>query len=160
MTRRVLYVMRHGHAGWDGQDMARELTASGRVEASAIGGRLRTSGIGHVLTSPAKRTRQTVAALGLDAPTEAIDDLYLGDEQSMLDRIRELDPGVRVALVVGHNPGVAFLVSGLADRETSHREALAEIRRGFATATCCRLEFDGEWTGLTSARLTDTYRPH
>lgn len=162
MTRRVLFVMRHGHAGWGGPDMTRELTASGRAEASAIGGQLRTSGIERVLTSPAKRTRQTATALGLGrgVSVEAVDVLYLGDEDSMLEAVREISPDVTTALVVGHNPGVAFLVSNLADRNTSDPAAIAESERGFFTATCCRLEFDGDWDGLTSARLTATLRPH
>ena len=62
-----LYLVRHAHAGdrgrWTGPDHERPLSARGRDQANAITEAFARTTIGRVLTSPAVRCQQTVAAM-------------------------------------------------------------------------------------------------
>lgn len=158
---RTLYLMRHASAEPYGMlgDRNRSLTTAGREEAAFVGGQLADSGIEHVVVSSAARTRQTVAMLGLMVDVEKTDRLYGAGSGTVLDIARELDPTLTTALIVGHAPGVPTLIHLLAS-EDSDLDALALVSTHFPTGTCCRLEFTGPWTGLVSARLTQTIRTH
>ena len=121
---RELILLRHAHAepasaGQD--DLQRPLSATGRAEAQAAGEWLRGQGLlpDRVLTSPAVRTRQTLAALG-DLGVVEVD-----EEPS----IYEASPGTLAALadanrdagrllLVGHNPGLEQLAALLHSGQT------------------------------------------
>jgi phosphohistidine phosphatase len=156
---RFLFLMRHATAESWGVlgDRNRPLTHAGRTEAATIGQQLAEEGIQYVLVSPAARTRQTVANLGLGVDVEPVDHLYGAGSGTVLDVVRELDPQFTRVLVVGHSPAIPHLVHDLAD-ETSDADALDLVSTHFPTATCCRLELRGAWADLTTARLTRTYR--
>lgn len=94
-----------------------------------------------VLCSAARRTRQTwerVAAVW-DAPPSVLfeRELYLASAEGLLARLRELDPSVGRALVVGHNPGIEDLALALAG--TGDRGALARMSDKFPTAALATL---------------------
>lgn len=158
---RVLFLMRHATAESWGVlgDRNRPLTQSGRTEAAYIGQQLVEEGIEYVLVSPAARTRQTVAGLGLGVDVEPIDHLYGAGSGTVLDVVRELDPELSRVLVVGHSPAIPGLVHALAG-EGSDAQALDLVSTHFPTGTCCRFEFEGAWADLGTARLTKTYRTH
>ena len=63
----MVYLVRHAHAGskanWDGPDLERPLSASGRAQADGLVAQLGGYPIGRVLSSPALRCRQTVEPL-------------------------------------------------------------------------------------------------
>lgn len=157
----VLYLMRHAAAesssGGRG-DKLRPLSLHGRMEARAVGEHLRGAGIHHVLVSDAARTRQTVAELRLMVPVEVVGALYNAGSDTILALVRELADDIGVALVVGHSPGIPSLAWDLAG-DTSDSAAVALIATHFPTATLCRLESDGPWSSLRSARLVETRRP-
>jgi phosphohistidine phosphatase len=148
--RRFLWVLRHGKAAseapWGGSDRERPLSARGRRDATALGGRL---GVGtplpgledipppaHVICSAAVRTRQTadlvVSAMGGDPPLEAYRSLYGADTDVALRYIHEIDNRVASALLVGHNPTMLQLawelLSGPTDDEPSHDRSALEAR--------------------------------
>jgi phosphohistidine phosphatase len=156
---RALYLMRHATAESWGVlgDRNRPLTPAGRTEAAFIGDQLADEGIQYVLVSSAARTRQTVAALGLGVDVEPTDHLYGAGSGTILNLIRELEPALVRVLVVGHSPSIPTLVHQLAD-DGSDADALDLVSTHFPTATCCRLEFEGDWADLTDASLTRTYR--
>jgi phosphohistidine phosphatase len=117
MARMRLYVVRHAEAedeGPAGDDESRRLTSDGREEfkRGAEGlGRLDPR-IERIFTSPLVRARQTAAllaeALGAPAPEEL---RALGPGAGPAAVLRALrETGERVA-VVGHEPGLGFLVS-------------------------------------------------
>ena len=72
----MIYLVRHAHAGkkaqWPGADLARPLSAQGRMEALGLIDRLGGRPLGRVLSSPAERCLQTVQPLAgrLGRPVE------------------------------------------------------------------------------------------
>lgn len=117
----TLVVIRHAKADQPvaTEDFDRPLLPRGREDASAAGAWVReTVGVpGLVVTSPAKRTIQTVdrliAAWETLVPVvtdEAIYEASLGD---LLRVVRGLDDDEAIIAVVGHNPGLSELVSEL-----------------------------------------------
>ncbi|MCP2340346.1 SixA phosphatase family protein [Actinomadura rupiterrae] len=119
----TLIVLRHAKAedGFGKADADRELTARGRRDAAAAGDWLRTHGHapgqddlpGLVLCSPAVRTRQTVAELGLDTAVRYEPLIYGNDAEELLGLVREVGDEVAAVLLVGHNPSVHQLVHDL-----------------------------------------------
>jgi phosphohistidine phosphatase len=121
-SARYLWILRHGKAAsdapWGGTDRERPLTARGRRDASALGDRLADEepfpGLEDVpkpqlvVCSAAVRTRQTadliVKALGNRLPLDSYRSLYEADTDVALQYLREIDEGVKSALLVGHNP--------------------------------------------------------
>jgi len=121
-SARYLWILRHGKAAsdapWGGTDRERPLTARGRRDASALGIRLADEepfpGLEDVpkpqivICSAAVRTRQTadliVKALGNRLPLDSYRSLYEADTDVALQYLREIDEGVKSALLVGHNP--------------------------------------------------------
>ncbi len=125
---RLLWILRHAKAAsdapWGGDDQQRPLTARGRRDASALGRRLAAEpvdlGADRVmdgvprpevaLCSAAVRTRQTAdlvaEGMGGQLPVDAYHSLYGADPDLLYQYVREIDEGVRSALVVGHNPTV------------------------------------------------------
>ena len=63
----MIYLVRHAHAGdkqtWPGPDDRRPLSSPGRAEAHGLLTRLATARVATIVSSPALRCRQTVAAL-------------------------------------------------------------------------------------------------
>ena len=123
---RFLWILRHAKAAsdapWGGDDRQRPLTARGRRDASALGRRLAAEPVDLdfdrgmdvvprpevALCSAAVRTRQTadLVAEGMGGllPVDAYHSLYGADPDHLFQYVREIDEGVRSALVVGHNP--------------------------------------------------------
>lgn len=112
-----LLVLRHGHAEHapppSGGDLARPLRPKGRRLVTALGPTIRALHPDLVLSSPSRRTRETVEQLELSAPVDYLEALYFGDGDELLDAVRELstrDEPPTTVLLVGHNPGVHQIV--------------------------------------------------
>jgi phosphohistidine phosphatase len=109
-----------------------------------------------VISSPALRTRQTVAALLLAAPVDYLDPLYAADADELLDAVRELsnrDDEPESVLLVGHNPGVHQLVLELTG---------GEQLPGYPPATLAALDLDiDDWwqAGTGTGRLVSLHLP-
>ncbi|NNM45684.1 SixA phosphatase family protein [Knoellia koreensis] len=152
---KVLILFRHAKAeqvpGKD--DHARELTGRGRKDARAAGQWLHEHGIGPelVLCSSSVRTRQTWdAAVEGGACGETVEfdrAIYNGSPDAVLQELRERAGEAQVVLVVGHNPTMAALASGLTEGDGSSQahECLAE---GFPTSTVAMLRYAGPWSDL------------
>ena len=115
-----LILWRHAQAMDGTPDLERRLTPGGEKDAVRVGGWLRKripEGTATVLCSPARRTRQTADALGIDYAV--IDALSPGaTAQAAIAATGWPDCGDGTVIVVGHNPwigeAVAQLVSGVA----------------------------------------------
>ena len=115
-----LILWRHAQAVDGVPDLGRALTPRGEKDAARVGGWLRErlpEGAVTVLCSPARRTRQTADALGIDY--EVIDALAPGaTAQAAIAASGWPDRRDGTVIVVGHNPwigeAVALLVSGAA----------------------------------------------
>src|SRR6478735_12370288 len=122
MTRYLL-MLRHAdaEAARPGhRDLQRRLTDRGLAQAAAAGRWLADHyRIDAVLCSPATRTRETLAELGVGAPAEFPEWLYNAGGDTILAGIRALDAAVGTALVIGHAPGIPAAVSELADPDSS-----------------------------------------
>jgi len=120
----TLILMRHAKSSWNDpalRDFDRPLNARGRRSASAIGDWLREKRYlpDHVLCSAAMRTRETLKGLKLAAETEFLDDLYHASEDQMLHLLQAHGQGQTV-LMLGHNPGTAFLARLLLHTPPAH----------------------------------------
>lgn len=158
MDRR-LHLLRHaatedarpGHP-----DRDRRLTPPGHRQAVELGRWLAASGtrVDLVWCSPAERTRQTCAALGLDAPTTVEPSLYRATAEDVEQLLAGCDPAVASLLVVGHNPTVAELAHTLAAGSDDE----ASTARRFPPGTLASFALAG-WDDLGSARLTGLRLP-
>jgi 8-oxo-dGTP diphosphatase len=103
----MVYLVRHAHAGskagWDGPDLARPLSATGRRQALGLVARLRRYPVRRILCSPADRCRQTVEPLARHRglAVEATDVLGV---DATADGVLELlgDPAIRHAVLCTH----------------------------------------------------------
>ncbi|MBS0999895.1 histidine phosphatase family protein [Acetobacter persici] len=172
MTRRLL-LLRHAEAasppGGDFSeeaDLARALTAEGRLAASRCGAWLRARALAPdlVLCSPARRTRETLAALAPFQPPPALPirfcpEIYEAPPAALLACIRQAPADARTVLLVGHNPGISALARWL--------DPQAEVlEQGFATASLAVFRMWGaesaedapDWAGCDATSLTlDTF---
>lgn len=162
MTRYLL-MLRHadteatrpGH-----RDIERQLTERGLAQAAAVGRWLAEHHrVDFVLCSPAVRTRETLAELGLGAPAEFPEWLYNAGGEEILTGIGELGANVRTALVVGHAPAVPAVVYDLTDPESSDPGAVATVATRYSAGTLAVLRVEEEWADLTWAALVEVQLP-
>lgn len=107
-----LVLMRHAQAQPQAEsDQSRPLTPRGHSDAMQAGRWLREHGLtpDAAVVSPAVRTQQTFAALGLTCVPVLSQRAYHGSAATLLELVRALPDTCRCALVVGHNPGVSEL---------------------------------------------------
>jgi phosphohistidine phosphatase len=158
---RQLVVMRHTKAEPGGEtDHARELAQRGWNDALAAGRWLADRGLvpDSALVSSARRTSSTWLAVAeggsFDVDPTYSDSLYSAGPETALDLVRETADDVRVLVVVGHNPTMAYLAQ-LLDDGTGDEEAGHEMAVGFPTGALAVFEVPGPWAelDLASARL-------
>jgi phosphohistidine phosphatase len=148
-----LIVLRHSKAAspLGTPDIERPLAGRGRRDAEQAGDELRAANVlpDRVICSTAVRTRQTLEGLGLDVPVEFEDRVYENDAEEILDLLRE--QSAETLLLVGHNPSMHQLVSGLTGAVDDH----------FPTSATAVIEFDGDWVDLWpgTGRLVSLWTP-
>jgi len=121
--KKKITLIRHAKSSWKNDalsDHDRPLNRRGKQDAPTIGQRLATRGArpSLILTSPAKRARQTARLIAdtIGYPREFIQrekTLYLAAPDQILAVIAEQDNGFNDICVVGHNPGITELASEL-----------------------------------------------
>jgi phosphohistidine phosphatase len=169
-TQRRLILLRHAKSDWteDLPDHDRPLAKRGRRDAPVIGRWLRDRGYlpDVVVCSTACRTRQTwdlvAAELGDATPEVRFESrAYGASSHALLYLARELPPGCRAALLVGHNPGISELATALAAGVTGSAEGTHPRRISFPTAGVAVLEFAADWPDLAPghAQLADVVIP-
>jgi phosphohistidine phosphatase len=131
-----------------------------------VGDYLRSQGItiDAILCSSAARARQTLELLKLGqqpAPdrVEIADLLYNAGADTLLNAVRELPDDCRVALLIGHAPGVPGLVHEMTDPANSTPEAVAAIESRFPAAALAQLEFEGDWSQIDTGSLVSVRMP-
>jgi len=166
---RTLCLFRHAKSSWDDPTLAdhdRPLAPRGIRATPVVADHLQTMGIVPqlVLCSSARRTVQTLELLGdaipADCDVRIEDELYHGDVDALLDRLRALPDTVHTTMLIGHNPELQQLALLLAG---SGRGAQAgRLARTFPTAAAATLDADvDDWSDLSSgcARLRWFTRP-
>lgn len=119
---KTLSIMRHGKAerleGYP-SDKARPLTSRGVKDANLIGELLARFDPrpDWIVSSPALRTQETAEriaeALSFKQPIIWEETIYEATAATLLDILSGIPPAVEHALIVGHNPSLQELVSGL-----------------------------------------------
>ena len=163
MTSRVLILMRHGKSAYPTGigDHERPLAPRGQREAALAGDWLRENQpvVDAVLCSTSVRTRQTLEATGLTAPTTYEELIYGASPHELIDLVRGVDDAVDTLLVIGHSPGMPWTTWELAANRSS--PAADAVSKKFPTSAMAVLEFDQPWgeldTGL--AELTMFHIP-
>lgn len=162
-----LLLLRHAKSSWakPGQDdLERPLAPRGERAAVALSHWLASQNLvpDRVLCSPARRTRDTLAALTVARPDRIAiaPGLYeppSGDYQSVINK---LGGDAKVLLVVGHNPAIqatATLLAGEGDPAL-----YAEMAAKYPTGGLAILSFErSAWAGLRpkTGRLDAFVRP-
>ena len=117
-----LIVVRHAKSSWQDamlDDFHRPLNTRGRSAAPLMANWLRAQQISPdlLLLSPAKRTKETWALFnkaGLQAgDVQEVDGLYLAGLAFLMDLLKKLPSEAQQVMVIGHNPGLEFLIDAL-----------------------------------------------
>jgi phosphohistidine phosphatase len=135
---KTLYLLRHAKSSWEDptlRDFDRPLNKRGLKAAALIGKYMRKHKVRPdvVLSSPAKRTRQTVQLVLEQAQVEPKmqydERLYAAGSTNLLNVLREVDDRIESVLVVSHNPGLQDLLEVLTgELEAMPTAALVQIR--------------------------------
>jgi phosphohistidine phosphatase len=114
---RILLV-RHAEAAPGEPDETRLLTRRGRDQAADLGRKLADEGVAGILSSPYPRARQTADAIAdATGATVSVDD-RIGpgaDAEGLVAAARELDPGERLVVAIGHQPDCGHIAAELSD---------------------------------------------
>jgi phosphohistidine phosphatase len=162
-----LFLLRHAkavHAEPGMRDFDRPLHRRGIEQCGFIAGEMLKRGMipEKVLCSASKRTFQTLELVEKAWPQRAeiiySEKLFSADADGYLDLIRQHDNS-KSLMVVGHNPCMEEVASGLAAR--GDRDAIDTLMRGFPTGALALFEFDGPFSELQrrNASLTAFIAP-
>jgi len=152
MTLRLI-LMRHAKSSWDHpglSDHDRPLNGRGKRAARAIGDWLRKCDYipDQTLSSTAQRTRETNALLGLDTVAQFTPRLYHAEPQTMLDVLK--GAAGQSVLMIGHNPGIAWLAEGLVSSPPAHPRF-----HDYPTGATLVAEFSGDtWNAISPGTAT------
>lgn len=116
--------MRHAKSDWysgEGEDFLRPLSARGTRDARRMGQWLAAEGLlpDRILSSPARRTRETLQLLSegantaLAERTEWVEALYHSSLEVLLGEL-QARPEAHELMILGHNPGLEDLLVYLA----------------------------------------------
>jgi phosphohistidine phosphatase len=123
---KTLLLMRHAKSDWNQPgltDHDRPLNARGRRAAPLMAHKLSASGlqVDIILASSAIRVQETVELLQQHWSPQievlTLPSLYLASPQQIITEVQSLHDSWQSAMVVAHNPGLAALVSHLANQE-------------------------------------------
>lgn len=146
---RRLLLLRHAKSSWadpEQQDFDRPLNARGIAAAHTVASYFSVTKLQPdlVLCSAALRARETleylVPAFVHDTRILIERRLYMASAPKLLERIHEIEDGVKLVLVIGHNPGLERLARLLAG--SGGADDLAALRAKYPTAALAVLEFD------------------
>jgi phosphohistidine phosphatase len=145
----TLSLLRHAKSSWSKpglEDFERPLNDRGETAAPRMGAFMARRGLAPdlIVCSTAVRARQTLNLMlpYLKGAPELVyeDALYLATSAAMLKRLHKVEPGVRHAMIVGHDPGMHALAVELAG--TGSPDDLARLAEKFPTAGLAVLVFE------------------
>jgi phosphohistidine phosphatase len=119
---RTLYLLRHAKSSWKDaslRDFDRPLKDRGREAAEVIGERLTSEKLSDplVLCSPAVRTRETadivLESANLQVKPHFDERIYEASLRDLLQVVSEIPGDAKVAILIGHNPGLEELLAFL-----------------------------------------------
>jgi len=150
-----LFVLRHAKSSWNNSHLAdhdRPLAPRGRRAAEALASHVASLDPppALVLCSSARRAQDTLEPVRAQLPDSTAvqieGELYGAAGPDLLDRLREVPDEVPSVMLVGHNPGLEDLVTGLG-RE-GDPNLIARVQGKFPTGALATLTFSGPWKSL------------
>jgi phosphohistidine phosphatase len=151
---RYLLLLRHAKSAWDSdasEDYERPLAKRGKKDARRMGQWMCREGLrpDYVVSSPAVRARETVYGvcqeLGIENDSIHFDRrIYEADAATLLAVLADCPQGPNTTLLVGHNPGLADLLTWL----WGEKIIMPEDGKLLPTATLARLRMPKDWTQL------------
>ena len=165
MSRQLL-ILRHAKSAWATEaptDFERPLAKRGLRDAPRIGVWLREQQLApdHIISSPAVRAQQTALGVleGLAMASDAVHwepRIYEASLGILLTILEACPATAAKTLIIGHNPGLEYLLQYLAD-------AIPQPDDGklLPTATVAHLAMPDQWENLQAgcARLIAITRP-
>ena len=154
MSRRLL-LLRHAKSSWATAGLAdhdRPLAPRGNRAVAALRRHLADAHVTPdlVLCSTARRAVETwdgiAPACPAGTPVEFDRALYGASAGDLLSRLRRLPATVGCVLLVGHNPGLEDLATGLAG--SGRVDLLRRLGTKFPTGALATLVVPGPWEGL------------
>lgn len=133
---RTLYLLRHAKSSWKDASLAdfeRPLKRRGREAAEQMGRFLGSKKVSLplLISSPAVRTRETIAMVMRHASLEAeplFDQrIYEASLATLVQVVAEIPNGKKAAMLIGHNPGMEELLAFLT-HESRHMPTCALAR--------------------------------
>lgn len=151
---RRLLLLRHAKSSWETtglSDHERPLARRGRRAAAALRRHVAAGSVTPdlVLCSTARRAVETwerIAPGFLPVTVDLIPELYGATAAELLQRLRRVPEGTACLLVVGHNPGLDELASGLAG--TGDAEMRRRLETKFPTGALATFVVPGPWAEL------------
>ena len=163
---RELFVLRHCKSDWDNairQDEFRPLSPRGEKNAELLSNWMSGESLSPelVLCSTAVRARQTLELVNksLQIPENRIQflaGLYLASLKTLLQFLSEVDISYKSVLIVGHNPGLDYLVENIS-RNKPPRTGSGKL---MTTGCLAHFECSDNWQTLThNGNLLSITRP-
>jgi phosphohistidine phosphatase len=170
---KTVYLFRHAKSDWAEaglKDNERPLSERGKKAAPQMAAYIKKHKYRPdiILCSTARRTVETFDALkeafGDDLTVRFEDAIYLAEPHKLFERLTWLDDGVKSAMIIGHNPGIAQLAALLTrspedpDEEKMHKR----MREKFSTGAFAVIKIPIKaWADLKDGkgRLADFMRP-
>lgn len=161
-----LLLLRHAKSSHKDKSLAdfdRPLAKRGRRDCKRMGKWLSREGITPdvVISSPSKRTRQTVKQVfkktGMSpSNVQWEDDVYDASAKTLLRVLADLPEDAETAMLIGHHGGLESLI--LRAIEWSKIPADSKL---FPTGAIAWLEIEGEWSSInqSTVRLKSITRP-
>ncbi|MBF0191092.1 MAG: histidine phosphatase family protein [Magnetococcales bacterium] len=163
MTRQLI-IMRHAKSAWDtdaASDFDRPLAKRGLQDAPRMGQWLLDQDLipDFIVSSPALRAKQTILEVCkvLDIKKKAVQwdaRIYGAGTEELIEVLTELPKQTRIAMIVGHNPGLEMLVSYLS-RHVMDLPGDLDGEAGLVkTATVAHLHMPNDWTHISPGCAT------
>jgi len=163
---RELIILRHCKSDWDNnhhQDAQRSLSKRGIDNAEKIGERLLIESFGPelVLCSTAIRAQQTFSIINVslkipECQIQYHKKLYLASMSTLLNFLSKVDSSCQSVMMVGHNPGLDYLVEHI----SKQKPPLTSSGKLMTTGCVAHFECPDDWLTLEHCgRLLSLTRP-
>ncbi|WP_455211742.1 SixA phosphatase family protein [Kaarinaea lacus] len=156
MTKRIpreLYILRHAKSDWDSDaesDFERPLAKRGKKDAPAMGNWMSKQkfSVNYIISSPAKRAKQTVYAVAKELGVSKQDihfeqKIYMANLTTLLQLLQRGSVKSKNVMIVGHNPGLDDLLQHLVKDPP-----LTESGKLLTTASLARIAMPDNWSQL------------
>lgn len=158
---RQLIIMRHAKSAWDTDaisDFERPLAKRGLQDAPRMGQWLLDNDLipDFIVSSPAQRAKQTILSVCklLDITKKAVHwdaRIYGAGTEELLEVLTEVPKQTKIAMIVGHNPGLEMLYSYLIQQKI---ESFGMEMGLIKTATVAHLQMPNDWTHMAPGCAT------